>query len=128
MKNHREFMQALISGKTLIDVNDVKIKLNKDGMVGDMNGWLTPDGVGNYKWFEIYTVMDTPETFAALSGHKLFDPATDVDPVMPANLGATQATDIEKYKKEKTYLTSPDSKLRPLLDGIAKFIDKVKGI
>ena len=42
-------------------------------------------------------------------------------------LGVTMKNHKE-FKDTKVYLTGPDSKLRPFLDAIAKFIDKLKGI
>ena len=126
MKNHKEFMQALLDGYTLIDPNGGKIKLNKDGMVGDMNGWLTPNGVGNYKWFEIYTPMATPEEFAGFSIPGSHDNLSRMN--LPNNLGETHADNFKKFKTEKTYLTSADSNLRPILDRVAKFIDKLRGV
>ena len=116
MESHKAFMQALVNGETLVR-NGNFIMLGKDGQLVDEQGWLVPEGVlFNYEGYKIYNS-------GTIGNHNLFDPATDVTPLVPINLVQPQ---IEEF--EEDYLTTDDSKLRTVLDTIARWVDKAKGI
>ena len=68
-----------------------------------------------------------PDKFSAFKITGLRSMSED-DLLVPPLLGKNKAEEYAKFIEEnKIYLTSPDSKLRPILDRVAKWIDNVRG-